>query len=187
MICQQHTARDAFRSRWWTTPQTRPRLRIPRDPGVESAFPSRALHTLLRWRSTEEARPEPRADANAAWPWSSTTSPTSNGPPSKLLGEGVRTAERRTSGCSATACSRSPVADDTRSKTSCRPAPSCNTSKCNDEVTGWLRRKRLDERAFLARHVELRMELPLTLSAEPDAEPAAPETNREAFPSDAVH
>jgi 5-methylcytosine-specific restriction endonuclease McrA len=29
---------------------------------------------------------------------------------------------------------------------------SCNTSKCNDEVTGWLRRKRLDERAFLLRH-----------------------------------
>lgn len=65
--------------------------------------------------------------------------------------------------------------------------PSCNTSKCNDEVTGWLRRKRLDERAFLSRHVEIRMELPLTLSAEPDAEPAAPETNREAFPSGAVH
>ena len=29
---------------------------------------------------------------------------------------------------------------------------SCNTSKCNDEVTSWLRRKRLDERAFLLRH-----------------------------------
>ena len=29
---------------------------------------------------------------------------------------------------------------------------SCNASKCNDEVTGWLRRKRLDERAFLIRH-----------------------------------
>jgi hypothetical protein len=28
---------------------------------------------------------------------------------------------------------------------------SCNASKCNDEVTGWLRRKRLDERAFLVR------------------------------------
>jgi 5-methylcytosine-specific restriction endonuclease McrA len=36
---------------------------------------------------------------------------------------------------------------------------SCNTSKCNTEVTGWLRRKRLDERAFLARHVEIRTEL----------------------------
>ncbi len=28
---------------------------------------------------------------------------------------------------------------------------SCNASKCNDEVTGWLRRKRLDEGAFLVR------------------------------------
>ena len=36
---------------------------------------------------------------------------------------------------------------------------SCNASKCNDEVTGWMRRKRLDERAFLARHVEIRAEL----------------------------
>jgi 5-methylcytosine-specific restriction endonuclease McrA len=32
---------------------------------------------------------------------------------------------------------------------------SCNTSKCNDEVTHWLRRKRLDERAFLLRHLEI--------------------------------
>lgn len=28
---------------------------------------------------------------------------------------------------------------------------SCNASKCNDEVTGWMRRKRFDERAFLER------------------------------------
>ena len=33
----------------------------------------------------------------------------------------------------------------------------CNTSKCNDEVTGWLRRKRLDERTFLMRQVEFRV------------------------------
>ena len=33
---------------------------------------------------------------------------------------------------------------------------SCNTSKCNDEVTGWLRRKRLDERKFLERYIEIR-------------------------------
>jgi 5-methylcytosine-specific restriction endonuclease McrA len=32
---------------------------------------------------------------------------------------------------------------------------SCNASKCNAEVTGWLRRKRLDERAFLLRHLEI--------------------------------
>jgi 5-methylcytosine-specific restriction endonuclease McrA len=33
---------------------------------------------------------------------------------------------------------------------------SCNTSKCNEEVTTWLRRKRLDERAFLTRYVQFR-------------------------------
>jgi hypothetical protein len=32
---------------------------------------------------------------------------------------------------------------------------SCNASKCNTEVTTWLRRKRLDERAFLLRHAEI--------------------------------
>ncbi len=36
---------------------------------------------------------------------------------------------------------------------------SCNSSKCNDEVTGWLRRKRLDERSFLLRHLEISGEL----------------------------
>jgi 5-methylcytosine-specific restriction endonuclease McrA len=36
---------------------------------------------------------------------------------------------------------------------------SCNASKCNDEVTAWLRRKRLDERAFLERHVAISTEL----------------------------
>jgi 5-methylcytosine-specific restriction endonuclease McrA len=38
---------------------------------------------------------------------------------------------------------------------------SCNTSKCNDEVTGWLRRKRYDERTFLLRHREITGELAL--------------------------
>ena len=32
---------------------------------------------------------------------------------------------------------------------------SCNASKCNAEVTAWLRRKRLDEQAFLLRHLEI--------------------------------
>ena len=32
---------------------------------------------------------------------------------------------------------------------------SCNASKCNDEVTSWLRRKRLNERTFLLRHHEI--------------------------------
>lgn len=32
---------------------------------------------------------------------------------------------------------------------------SCNASKCNTEVTAWLRRKKLDERAFLLRQAEV--------------------------------
>jgi 5-methylcytosine-specific restriction endonuclease McrA len=32
---------------------------------------------------------------------------------------------------------------------------SCNASKCGHEVTGWLRRKRLDEGTFLTRHHEI--------------------------------
>jgi 5-methylcytosine-specific restriction endonuclease McrA len=38
---------------------------------------------------------------------------------------------------------------------------SCNASKCNAEVTGWLRRRRLDERAFLLRHLEINAALVL--------------------------
>ena len=33
--------------------------------------------------------------------------------------------------------------------------PSCNASKCNFEVTSWLRRKKLDEQAFLVRQLEI--------------------------------
>jgi 5-methylcytosine-specific restriction endonuclease McrA len=36
---------------------------------------------------------------------------------------------------------------------------SCNASKCNDEVTGWMRRKRLDERTFLVRQHQISGEL----------------------------
>ena len=32
---------------------------------------------------------------------------------------------------------------------------SCNASKCNLEVTTWMRRKKLDERAFLVRQAEI--------------------------------
>jgi 5-methylcytosine-specific restriction endonuclease McrA len=43
---------------------------------------------------------------------------------------------------------------------------SCNASKCNDEVTSWLRRKRLDERSFLLRHLEINQMLALRFVAE---------------------
>jgi len=46
---------------------------------------------------------------------------------------------------------------------------SCNASKCNDEVTGWLRRKRLDERGFLLRHIEIGAALAARFPVEPDA------------------
>ena len=51
--------------------------------------------------------------------------------------------------------------------------PACNASKCNDEVTGWLRRKRLDESAFLRRHLEIAAAMAVRFPAvqlSPDAE-----------------
>ena len=44
---------------------------------------------------------------------------------------------------------------------------SCNASKCNEEVTSWLRRKRLDERAFLVRQIEVQSTLRLQFGAPP--------------------
>jgi len=38
---------------------------------------------------------------------------------------------------------------------------SCNASKCESEVTSWMRRKRLDEKAFLERLCEIRQSLVL--------------------------
>ena len=53
---------------------------------------------------------------------------------------------------------------------------SCNASKCNDEVTGWLRRKRLDERAFLLRHAEIGAGLAAQFAGEPEPETPTPLT-----------
>jgi len=47
---------------------------------------------------------------------------------------------------------------------------SCNASKGNHEVTGWLRRKRLDEAVFLVRHLEINAELALRFPDELPAE-----------------
>jgi 5-methylcytosine-specific restriction endonuclease McrA len=35
----------------------------------------------------------------------------------------------------------------------------CNTSKCNEEVTAWLRRKRLNESMFLLRYSQIKKSL----------------------------
>jgi len=43
---------------------------------------------------------------------------------------------------------------------------SCNASKCNDEVTSWMRRKRLDEQRFLLRHLEIQRGLALAFGGE---------------------
>ena len=48
---------------------------------------------------------------------------------------------------------------------------SCNASKSNDEVTGWLRRKRLDERSFLLRHREIGLSLAARFATGGDAHP----------------
>ena len=44
---------------------------------------------------------------------------------------------------------------------------SCNASKCNHEVVSWIRRKQLDERAFLVRQHEIAQRI-----GEPDVGPA---------------
>ena len=41
---------------------------------------------------------------------------------------------------------------------------SCNTSKCNAEVTSWLRRRRLNEPAFLLRHSQIKNALTVHFS-----------------------
>lgn len=43
----------------------------------------------------------------------------------------------------------------------------CNASKCNREVTSWMRRRGLDERAFLARYFTIQRVLARTLVLEP--------------------
>jgi len=52
---------------------------------------------------------------------------------------------------------------------------SCNTSKCNEEVTAWLRRRRLNESLFLQRYSLIKKSLGAcfaTTAAGPDPAPA---------------
>ena len=43
---------------------------------------------------------------------------------------------------------------------------SCNASKCNEEVTHWMRRRRLEERTFLLRHHEISRALTVVYEGE---------------------
>jgi 5-methylcytosine-specific restriction endonuclease McrA len=49
---------------------------------------------------------------------------------------------------------------------------SCNASKSNTEATRWLRRKRLDERVFLARQISIRATIQITATSPRPDEPA---------------
>jgi len=52
---------------------------------------------------------------------------------------------------------------------------SCNASKCNEEVTVWMRRKRLDEATFLVRHYEISAALALEFAPAADEDDAGSE------------
>lgn len=47
---------------------------------------------------------------------------------------------------------------------------SCNASKSNHEVTGWMRRRRFDESAFLVRSYAIQKHLALEFAEETEAE-----------------
>lgn len=61
--------------------------------------------------------------------------------------------------------------------------PTCNSSKWHSEVTGWMRRKGLAEKAFLARHLAIHTSL--AASAEMPAEAPSPLLDVSASPSTA--
>mgnify|MGYP003504713356 FL=1 len=50
----------------------------------------------------------------------------------------------------------------------------CNASKCNSEVTAWMRRKRFDERDFLVRYLEISRLLTSQFGDNLMSEPLAP-------------
>ena len=59
---------------------------------------------------------------------------------------------------------------------------SCNASKGNNEVTGWLRRKRFDESAFLLRHLEIKTGLAVRFPDVLDPHlPSEPSPGRHAY------
>lgn len=62
---------------------------------------------------------------------------------------------------------------------------SCNASKCNDEVTGWMRRKKLDESTFLVRHFEVSKALAARFADDDVSNSSEAETEAETNPTPA--
>ena len=61
---------------------------------------------------------------------------------------------------------------------------SCNASKCNDEVTGWLRRKRFGERGFLERDLQIKASLALRFASASNTGRPSPETTASLAPAE---
>jgi 5-methylcytosine-specific restriction endonuclease McrA len=129
------------------------------------------VHTLGRWRSTEVARPGPSRKARAARRRKRRMDRVEH----DLNDEQWTALKAAWGGCAYCGAIDKPLQRDCVLALSrggrytldnIAPAcGSCNASKCNEEVTGWLRRKRLDERAFLLRHLEINATLALRFGA----------------------
>ena len=119
---------------------------------------------LSRWPSIEVAGRGLPASASAGWTRSTTTSPPSNGRRLKDAWNGCAYCGA-TDGALQRDCVMAISRGGRYTVDNVVPAcASCNTSKCNDEVTGWMRRKRLDERRFLTRYIEIRAALTVDVS-----------------------
>ena len=147
--------------------------RCAADDPIDAA---RELLTLAAWPSTEVARPEPSADVNAGWQ-------RVDHDLSDVQWKALRASWGGCAYCGATdrplqrdcvlAISRGGRYTLDNVVPACGP---CNASKCNDEVTGWLRRRRFDERAFLLRQLEVRTALGLQPGSKPAVEAGVADT-----------
>ena len=182
--CLTNMPSDAFVRIEQRGDASRPAVRHSRPrsgPPCAADDPIDAARSCLRcaaWPSTEVARPGPSADVDAGWPASTTTSP-------DVQWKALRASWGGSAYCGATdralqhdcvlAISRGGRYTLDNVVPACGP---CNASKCNDEVTGWLRRRRFDERAFLLRQLEVRTALGLQPGSKPAVEAGVADTPR---------
>lgn len=145
----------------WGGPQrtTRsPAWRAQRTSASHPAYPSARAPTALRWprggqRELQGALRQAPQAADGQRRARPHRLPVDRAPGG--MGVAVPTAARKTLPCNVTASCRSRAAVDTRSTTSSRRAARATRSSATPRSRGWLRRKRLDERAFLVRWAEV--------------------------------